>query len=283
MRLPRLFHGRRSRKYPIKRDAQGLSLRERCFHDFDEGKGPAEVGRIYNVKEDTAFRYHREWQQRGPHYEERYAFIQEMLHNVSLGQRDKTVGLLAKVWGTDKENMESVLSTPHGLGRLLGGKILLPSREKTCHKMQMSLELGYILADYLVKRHGRCSELYLTLKEFLEKGLKFPTYTDNAESEQTLESVYKIMVREIENEKRDGIKQGGLSVEEGDSTMNPEINQAVRQAEIIYLEEMTSLIDKGSTPEQAHQKIYLRVILKGNLKGAGMMQRFYDKFFPPKE
>ena len=41
MRLSILFGTRKSRKYPIKRDKEGLSLRARCFEQFDQGKRPA--------------------------------------------------------------------------------------------------------------------------------------------------------------------------------------------------------------------------------------------------
>ncbi len=45
MRLSRLFHVKKSRKYPIKRDREGLSLRARCFELFEQRKRPAAASR----------------------------------------------------------------------------------------------------------------------------------------------------------------------------------------------------------------------------------------------
>jgi hypothetical protein len=55
MRLTKFFRVRKSRKYPIKRDGEGRSLRVRCFERFEQGQRPVEVARKLNIKEATAW------------------------------------------------------------------------------------------------------------------------------------------------------------------------------------------------------------------------------------
>ena len=78
MRLSRLFRRRRSRRYPIRRDESGHSLRKRCFTLFSEGKQPVEVMELLHVEKDTVYRYHRDWQLRDPDFDRRYSYIKRL-------------------------------------------------------------------------------------------------------------------------------------------------------------------------------------------------------------
>ena len=50
MKLRKLFRVKKSRKYPIRRDGEGLSLRARCFDLFEEGKSFCGVISRYHAK-----------------------------------------------------------------------------------------------------------------------------------------------------------------------------------------------------------------------------------------
>ena len=125
MKLRGLFRIRKSRKYPIKRDQEGLSLRARCFERFQEGQRPAAVAQELNMKETTACRYFRDWQRQGPDFERQYAYLKELFKQTS-PDRAKNIQLLARTFGITEEEFESLLSRPHGLRQLMTGKLYFP-------------------------------------------------------------------------------------------------------------------------------------------------------------
>ena len=51
----------RGRRYPIQRDDEGLSLRQRCFRLFKQGKNALEVTEIIGMNIATARRYYSGW------------------------------------------------------------------------------------------------------------------------------------------------------------------------------------------------------------------------------
>ena len=62
--LPQFGLGKRrksKRKYPIKRNEQGLSARQQCFQLFDQGNLPAGVAPSVKVSKLTARRYFADW------------------------------------------------------------------------------------------------------------------------------------------------------------------------------------------------------------------------------
>jgi hypothetical protein len=95
MKLPKLFRKRKSRKYPIKRDEEGLSLRTRCFELFKQGKRPAEVAGELKMKKNTAFRYFRDWRRGGPSIDRQYAFAKQLFKKEA-PERDSNVEIFSK-------------------------------------------------------------------------------------------------------------------------------------------------------------------------------------------
>ncbi len=78
MRLPRLFRSRKSRKYPIKRDQEGKSLRARCFERFERHQRPADIARELNMQEPTVQRYFRQWQKLGPNFDRKHDYFKKL-------------------------------------------------------------------------------------------------------------------------------------------------------------------------------------------------------------
>src|SRR3972149_3760725 len=114
MKLKRLFHVEKSRKYPIKRDKEGLSLRARCFELFEQGKRPVAVAEELKMAETTVCRYFRDWKRLGPNFERKYAYVQSLFKKTA-SDRDNNIELFARAWGIEKEQLESILSQPHRL------------------------------------------------------------------------------------------------------------------------------------------------------------------------
>lgn len=59
--IPRRKHSSKGRKYPIRKDDEGRSLRQRAFHEFDKGLRPAQVARELGAKPATMYHYHHDW------------------------------------------------------------------------------------------------------------------------------------------------------------------------------------------------------------------------------
>jgi hypothetical protein len=57
------------RKYPIKRDEKGLSLRQQAFELFDKGHRPAEICKqqLVTASPKTLLRYYEDWKKTGGH------------------------------------------------------------------------------------------------------------------------------------------------------------------------------------------------------------------------
>jgi hypothetical protein len=133
MKIGKLFQIKKTRKYPIKHDEKGLSLRARCFELFDQGKRPAEVVVALKAKEATVFRYYRDWKKLGPNFDQQYAYVKSLFGKNS-PDRDKNLELFSKTCGISKEEFEAILSTPHGLHGFLTGKLYFPIQADADHK-----------------------------------------------------------------------------------------------------------------------------------------------------
>ena len=145
MKLKKLFRIKKSRKYPIKYDEEGLSLRAKCFELFELRKRPTVVAEELKMNETTVCRYFRDWKRLGPNFERKYAFIKSLFKK-NAPDRDKNIELFARAWGIAKEHLEGILSRPHGLRRLMTGKFYFPG---TCGcRPQTNSGTGTGFADF---------------------------------------------------------------------------------------------------------------------------------------
>jgi hypothetical protein len=115
MRLPGLFRFKKSRKYPIRRDSEGRSLRARCFALFEEGKRPGAVEEELRMKETTVCRYFNDWKLLGPNFERKYAYVRSLLKK-SAPDRDKNIEIFARAWGIPEVDFEPFCRNPMGYG-----------------------------------------------------------------------------------------------------------------------------------------------------------------------
>jgi hypothetical protein len=102
-----------SRKYPIRRDSEGRSLRQQAFELFDEKFRPSQIYKqqLLPAKLKTLLRYYEDWKRKGDHVSYRVTsrvmkenpdFTQQMITALSekLGMPvDEVIKRMQKPWG----------------------------------------------------------------------------------------------------------------------------------------------------------------------------------------
>lgn len=112
---------RKRRKYPIKRDEQGLSARKRAFDAFDRGMSPAQVSSEYGIEIKTARRYYSSWKKQPPRLEKRYQALTEVLRKHP-DLKHKFILTVVDSLGMPVGEVKQRLQRPWGLKRLLMGE-----------------------------------------------------------------------------------------------------------------------------------------------------------------
>ena len=283
MKLKRLFRIKKSRKYPIKRNGNGLSLRSRCFEFFEQGKRPSVVAEELKMKETTVCRYFREWKRLGPDFKLRYAYVKSLV-NTKAPDRDRNIELFARVWGIEKERLETILAQPHGLRRLMTGKFYLPVHADTDHKRQIALELALLISDHLTKHGGKFEDIYFALKRYIQEDMK---YREEEELEieddnRVIELAHNVLAADMENDRKGRVKRDTFSEEERNAIMRWGIESEMNKVEIWYWFRIGTLKAEGLTKEQAREKVHQDLIEKGDLDGAKALRAFQDKVHPLK-
>jgi hypothetical protein len=283
MKLSKLFNSRKHRKYPIRRDDQGLSLRARCFALFDQEKRPVEIAIELKVKDATVFRYYRDWKKLGPNFERQYAFVKSLFSNTST-ERDKNLELFSRACGVSKEQFETILSTPHGLRRFLTGKYYFPIQADADHKRYVALQLALIISDHLINNKGRFEDVYSALKRYMQEFYRYREAEDaDIEEENKLMKItHAVLAADMENERKGRVKPDRLSEKERIALIKYGLESEMKQTEMFYWIRIGNLMADGFTQEQAREKMYQDLLDKGDLKVAKAMREFQDKVHPLK-
>lgn len=281
VKLSKLFKIKKIRKYPISRDREGLSLRARCFEQFDQGKRPAEVAEELNMKMSTVCRYFRDWKLIDPDFQVKYAFVKELLKKNS-PDREYNIELFARMCGILKEQFEAILSQPHGLKRFIAGKFYFPVNADADHKRTVALELAILISDHLIKNGGKCEDIFFALRQYMRKHKAYREEHDVNVQEwnKLMVFVHKVLAVDMENERIGRVKPDRLSEEECNALMKWGIEKEKKSTETLYWVRIGTLIAAGLTQDQAREKIYQDLLDKGNLKVAKMMREFQDKVHP---
>jgi len=101
------------RKYPIKRDERGRSLRQQAFELFDEGHRPAEIFKkqLIAASSKTLLRYYEDWKKKGDHVSYRITkkvmkenpdFAKQMIESLSKHLEmpvEEAIKRMQKPWG----------------------------------------------------------------------------------------------------------------------------------------------------------------------------------------
>jgi hypothetical protein len=120
------------------------------------------------MKVPTACRYFRDWKQLGPNFEQQHAYFKELLKRTA-PDRERTIELCARACGITKEQLETILSQPHGLRRLMTGKFYFPGHAHADHKRYVVLELVFLISDHLVKNGGKFEDVAFTFRRWLRE------------------------------------------------------------------------------------------------------------------
>lgn len=281
MKLSKLFRVKESRKYPIKRDIEGLSLRARCFELFEQGKRPVVVVEELKINETTVFRYFRDWKRLGPSFEPRYAYVKSLFKKTA-SDRDSNIELFSGVWGIEKEQLEAILSQPHGLRRLMTGKLFMPAHGEIDHKRHVSLQLALLISDHVTKHGGKIGDVFSAIKRYIRENMKYREKEDTQINEENkwMKFVHSILATDMENERRGRVKLDTLSVEERNALTRYGEESQIKRTEVWYWFVIGILKASGFTPEQAHETIYKTLLDKGDLEGVKIIQEFQKKVYP---
>jgi Sec-independent protein translocase protein TatA len=283
MKLSKVFHIRKYRKYPIKRDNEGLSLRARCFELFEQGKRPAEVTEELKMEVTTVRRYFRDWKRLGPNFERKYAYVKSLFIK-DAPDRDKNMELFSNTCGISKEQFEISLSQPHGLRRLLTGKYHFPAHADADHKRHIALELAILITDFLFKKGGKFGDIYSAFKHYMQeaKEQREEEDADIEEENKTMALIHRVLAADMENERLGRVQPDALSEEERNALIRCGIESEMKKTEQFYWLRVGIIMAGGLTREQAREKIYQDILDKGDSKVAKMFREFQDKIHPLK-
>jgi len=111
-----LFKGRR---YPIKKDASGLSGRKRAFALFSKGKRPSQITKEIPISFRTACRYHADY--RKLHHRVPYSTIRRWLRE-SPELSERVIILLATRLDMSRDEVVARMQKPWGLMEAMKGR-----------------------------------------------------------------------------------------------------------------------------------------------------------------
>ena len=166
----KLFGRKKSRKYPVKVNEEGWSARSRCFEMFAEKVPLHEIAEKVGAKFDTVRRYHLQWK-KDPDLERRYDYVKSLFNKTS-PERDKNLEMFAHAWGFSKEQLELILSQPHGLRRLMTRKIQSPAHAEADRKRHLALALALLIPDFLIKEGGKYEDAYYVLQRYMHESIE---------------------------------------------------------------------------------------------------------------
>jgi hypothetical protein len=129
----------KGRRYPIQKDEEGQSLRQRCFKLFSRRRNAREAAEILGMKLATARRYYSEWNRCPPIYEETYKSLRNELKRK--GEiSPEIIRTLKEALNMPECQIVDILSQPYGLQSLLKGKYVRIRKQELYGKQEMRLE-----------------------------------------------------------------------------------------------------------------------------------------------
>jgi hypothetical protein len=241
-----------------------------------------EIAKTVGIKINTVRRYHLQWKQ-DPGFERLYVYVQNLFNKKS-PDREKNLELFASAWGITKEDLETILSQPHGLRRLMTGKIYMPGHEIIDHKRAKAFELALLITDHLIKDDGNFNDIYLAMKQYMRKYMEDRKQqdTDIEEENKWLEVVHTIIAAEIEQERKGRVKPDTLTEQERNVAIRIGRENQEKEAAFRYWINIGELMAQGFTEKQARDKMVQLFIDDGKPELADMMRKIQDRIHPLK-
>lgn len=128
----------KGRRYPIQKDQEGKSLRQRCFSLFRQGRNAYEAAKILNMKLASARRYYSQWNECPPALDAIYKGMKRDLKEKK-ELSPKIIGMLKEALGMPEWQIIEILSRPNGLKSLLKGKYMEIKREELYYEQEVRL------------------------------------------------------------------------------------------------------------------------------------------------
>jgi hypothetical protein len=282
MKLRKLFGIKKSRRYPIKRDSPGSSLRARCFELFDRMKRPVEVAEELKEKAGTVKRYYHDWKKLGPNFERQYAYVKSLIVKTS-PERDKNIALFAKLYGIGKAQLEDILCKPNGLRRLMTSKYHFPAHKDADYNRYMALDLALLISDHL-QHGGKFVDVYFGLNRNMQENAQFRKEQDEEidEYNKLMKIVHAVLEADMEKERQGRVTPDTLSEAEREVIIKFGEELENKANELMYWFNIGVLKSQGCTEEEARERIYQNFLTKGDLNGAKSLRALQDKVHPLK-
>ena len=161
------------RKYPIKQDEQGRSLRQRSFELFDKKLRPSEIYKqhLLTIKQKTLLRYYEDWKRKkGDHVSDR--MIKKVMKN-NPDFTEKLTRTLSQELEMPFEEVIKRMQKPWGLQQALRGQ--LPDyrleREQSEIEARLNGGLGFMQMGELFQKSPK------ELAELLQQIVMLPENT----------------------------------------------------------------------------------------------------------
>ena len=279
MSMPMFGRKKRKRKYPIKRDEFGRSARSRCFEMFDDNIPLPDIAEALGLKIETVYTYHRQWK-KDPEFDKAYAYLKRVLDKRA-PDREPTLKLVAKISGMDKKEFETLLQKPHGLKRLMMGKIYFPKQSDADHRRYVALEIAMLIFNH-TNGKGGIEDVYHAFERWLDEYKKRRESEEKQieEENRRIEFARRIIQAVLENERQGRVQPDSLSPEEIGAILNWPVQKARKEMIFTYWTRIAELMYGGLTMEQAREKMYQDLIDKGDMEGAKMIRQLQDSIHP---
>jgi len=160
--------GQKSRKYLVRLDEEGRSLRQQTFALFDQGLRPMQVCKQLQIKPKTCLRYWADWKKSPPNLAQRYRFLRKALKNDS-GLREQTIESLADYYHISRDEVIRRLQKPHGLKQLLLNKWPALYPDEGIIEVEDRLRAALTLIDIVNTGEESYSDLNDLLNQLLEQ------------------------------------------------------------------------------------------------------------------
>jgi hypothetical protein len=283
MKIFKGFGRKKGRKYPVKRDGNGKSARQRCFGMFKEKVPLQDIAKVVGVDISTVYKYYQQWK-KNPEFVHDLSYYKFILDK-SAPDRERSIEVTAGLLGMTKEEVETILHQPYGLRRLLSGKMYFPVQADAAHKRYIALKLAVLISDHLLKKDGKLDDVYFAFRRWMKEYQGYREERDESitEENERILLLRKVMEADLENERRGRVKPERLSAEEIDVILKWGVQSAAKKAEIMYWVKIAEIMAEGMTIEQAREKIYQDLLDKGDIDGAKKVRDFQNKVHPSKK
>ncbi len=221
---------------------------------------------------------------KNPDFDRLYTYIKSLFSKTS-PDRDKNIELFAKTCGIEKEEFETLLSQPHGLQRLMTGKIYLSAHADADHKRSLALELALLFSDHVINNGGKFEDIYFGIKYYIQENMMYRKEEDAEikEENKIMPLIHKVLEVEMEKERQESVKPDTLSEEERLKVNKIAVEFQIRGTVRQYWMRVISLMAGGLSEEHAREKIYQDIVDRGDPEMAKKIREFQDKYHAIKD